>query len=193
MKKKREEIVVVSYVARKTPRSSSYSQGRFLPSRNSHQACYTQASHPKYPPVYQNVTSTYRNVQAHYTKVYPQITKIHLPFTQIILHPTKFHLLNRVLLPTMLTCSRATEYPLLFIKSKFHYTKIHLRITSSIAKLSNKSISEKPSSTSKCEKIISRCLLLNKAVMTIPDPDLRRRHQGTSQRSLKVKQSCTSD
>ncbi|XP_015072662.1 extensin-2-like [Solanum pennellii] len=64
LKKKREEIVAVSYGGKKTPRSSSYSQGRSRPSQNSYQACYTQDSHPNNPPIYQNTASTYSNVQA---------------------------------------------------------------------------------------------------------------------------------
>jgi len=61
-----------------------------------------------------------------HTKVRPSITKVHLPFTQIILHPIQFHPLARVMLLTALTYSRAFEYPLLFIKTKLHCTKILL-------------------------------------------------------------------
>ena len=39
LKKKREEIASISYGRKKTPRSSSYSQGRSRSSQNSNQAC----------------------------------------------------------------------------------------------------------------------------------------------------------
>ncbi|XP_015068743.1 uncharacterized protein LOC107013317 [Solanum pennellii] len=64
LKKKREEIAAVSYGGKKTPRSSSYSQGRSRPSQKSYQACYAQASHPNNPSIYQNATATYLNIQA---------------------------------------------------------------------------------------------------------------------------------
>ncbi|XP_015054990.1 extensin-2-like [Solanum pennellii] len=60
LRKKREEVVAISYGGRKTPRSSSYSHDRSQPSPKSYQSCYTQSSHPNN----QNATSIYRNVQA---------------------------------------------------------------------------------------------------------------------------------
>ncbi|XP_015078066.1 velvet complex subunit B-like [Solanum pennellii] len=60
LKKKREEVAAISYGRRKTPRSSSYSQGHSRPSPKSYQSCYTQSSHPNN----QNTTSVHPNVQA---------------------------------------------------------------------------------------------------------------------------------
>ena len=71
LEKKREEIYCCSYGGRKTPRSLSYSQGRSRPSQKSYQACYTQASHPNNPSIYQNSTATYPNVQAPLYQVHP--------------------------------------------------------------------------------------------------------------------------
>ena len=57
LRKRREEVAEISYGGRKTPISSSYSQGRSRPSPKSYQACYTQSSHPND----QNATPIYPN------------------------------------------------------------------------------------------------------------------------------------
>ena len=62
LKKKREDIVVVSSEGKKTPRISIVLPRSPRPSQNSYQTCHTQASHPNNPPpVYQDTTPTYQN------------------------------------------------------------------------------------------------------------------------------------
>ncbi|XP_069150709.1 uncharacterized protein [Solanum lycopersicum] len=60
LKKKREDVSAISYGRRKTPRSSSYSQGHSRPFPKSYQSCYMQSSHPNN----QNTTSVHPNFQA---------------------------------------------------------------------------------------------------------------------------------
>ena len=110
----------------------------------------------------------------HYTQVHPKIIKIHFPFTQIIGHHTKFNLPTRKLLPTVLTYCRATEHTLLFIKSKLHYTKIPFRITKLQCQTAKQTHIHEAKLSVKIQKVINRCLLLYKAVMTLVDPDSRK-------------------
>ena len=126
---KREVIVVVSYGGRKTPKAHHIPTVVLGPPQIPTKLSTRKLFIPIILQFIRMLPPLIQMSKIHYTNVHPLINKIHLPFTQIILHPTKFHLLNRVLLPTRLTFSRATEYPLLFIKSKFHYTKILPRIT----------------------------------------------------------------
>ena len=75
----------------------------------------------------------------------------------------------------------------MFIKSKLHYTKILLQIT----KLHHQIIKQIYIPESKLPvqipEVINRYILFDKAVMTLPDPDLRRGLQGTLLYSLKAR------
>ena len=63
LKKKREDLSLVSYEERTTSRKPSSYQGRPRNSNNSYQAYYTQGGYQNFPPpIYQNSTSTYQNV-----------------------------------------------------------------------------------------------------------------------------------
>ena len=95
----------------------------------------------------------FTKVHIPFTKIYLQFTKIHLPFTQIILHPTKFRLPTRVLLPSVLMCSRAIKHPSCLSSPSSTIQKFHSELPRSIAKLQNTSISHKPSSPSKYQKL----------------------------------------
>lgn len=49
-KKRREDVLVVSYEGKKTLRTSSLYKGRSRPSQSLYQACYTQAYYQNTPP-----------------------------------------------------------------------------------------------------------------------------------------------
>ena len=125
MRKKREEVVGISYGEGKTP--EPHNIPKVVPGLPQNPTNLVTCNIViriirMLPPFIQ--TS-----KLPYTIVCPSITKVHLPFTKIILHPIQFHLPTRVLLPIVLTCSRATEHPLLYIKSKLHHIKIPTRTT----------------------------------------------------------------
>ena len=111
----------------------------------------------------------------------------------MILHSTKFHLPTRVLLLTALMCIQATEHPLLFIKSNLHYTKISLQITNLHHQTTRQIHIPEAKLLVQIPEVINRCLLPNKAVIILLDPDSRRSIQETSLHLLKAEQNCTSD
>ena len=131
----------------------------------------------------------------HYTKVHPPSPNYKNTSPIYPNNPPPYQIPSpyQGVAPTMLMCSRATEHPLLFIKSKLHYTKILLWITQLYRQTTKQIHIREAKLLVQIPKVINMCLLLNKAAMTLPDPDLRRRLQGTSLCLLKAEQSCTSD
>lgn len=128
----------------------------------------------------------------HYIKVDHWITKIHHPFIQIIIHPTKFHLPTRMLLPTVITCSRAIANLLLCFESKLHHIKIPTQTTKLQCQTTRQTHILEIKLTLRTIEVIN-IRLPQKEDMIPLDLCSTRKVWGISPRSQKAELSCTSD
>jgi len=154
LKKKREEITVVSYGGRKTPRSSSYSQGRSRLSQNSHQACYTQASQPRYP---SNLSECYLHILTRPSSTIPNFTpKLQKSISHLHKSSSFYQIRSpyQVIAPNCanVQSSYRAAPPVYQVQAPL-YQNSPQKLPSYIAKLPNKSISRKPRSPSKYLKL----------------------------------------
>ena len=149
LKKKREEIDVVSCEGKKTPKDH----------------CLPKVI-LELPITPIKLAKVIQIVPLQSTKILPsltnmpllQITNVHPRFIKILLHFTKFHPpITKMLLPTVTMCSRATEHPLLSINSKIQYTKI-------------------PSRTSKLHHQITKQIHIPKSKIPIQIPEVINRY-----------------